>query len=71
MNGLQEQYSDNIAFESLNAADDSVGQSAFEQLTLPGHPAIVIFDSDGQEVYRGLGSFEEEILATELNALIE
>lgn len=71
MNGLQTQYSENIAFVSLNAADNAEGQSAFEQLTLPGHPAIVIFDADGNEVYRAFGSFEEEILVTELIALLE
>lgn len=71
MNGLQAQYSENVAFESLNAADNADGQSAFEQLILPGHPSIVIFDADGQEVYRAFGSFEEEILESELIALIE
>ncbi len=71
MNGLQEQYSDNVEFVWLNAADGAEGQSTFEQLALPGHPAIVIFDDDSQEVYRGFGFFEEEILASELTALIE
>lgn len=71
MNGLQAQYSDSVAFESLNAADNAGGQQAFEQLILPGHPSIVIFDEAGQEIYRAFGSFEEEILATELNNLIE
>lgn len=71
MNGLQGEYSENIAFVSLNAADGAEGQSAFEELVLPGHPAILIFDADGNEIYRAFGSFEEEILVTELIALIE
>lgn len=71
MNGLQAEYSDSVAFESLNAADNAEGQNAFEQLILPGHPSIVIFDAEGQEVYRGFGTFEEEILESELIAFTE
>ncbi|MEL6526809.1 MAG: hypothetical protein AAFQ07_13985 [Chloroflexota bacterium] len=71
MNGLEEQFSPAIAFVSLNATDDAEGQSAYEQLTLPGHPSIVIFDAEGREVYRGFGTFEEDTLIEELQPLLE
>ena len=70
MNRLQEQYNNDVAFVSLNAADDADGQAAYEQLVLPGHPSIVIFDADGQEVYRGFGIFEEEDLSVEIEAIL-
>ncbi|MEL6403336.1 MAG: hypothetical protein AAFV98_01710 [Chloroflexota bacterium] len=56
---------------SLNANDGAEGQSAYEQLTLPGHPSIVIFDAEGNEVYRGFGIFEEDILAEAVQELLE
>ena len=71
MNGLELQFSPDIAFVSLNASDGTEGQSAHEQLVLPGHPAIVIFDTEGNEVYRGLGTFEENTLTEELQSLLE
>lgn len=71
MNGLQEQYTGEIEFVYLNAADNAEGQSAFEQLALPGHPSIVIFDAEGNELYRGFGTFEESVLEAELATLHE
>ena len=70
VNRLQETYGE-VEFVSLNAGDNAEGQSAFEQLTLLGHPAIVIFDADGQEVYRGFGTFDEDDLALELEAILD
>lgn len=55
----------------LNAADNAVGQTAYEELILPGHPSIVIFDANGQEVYRGFGSFEEDDLSAEIDAVLQ
>ncbi len=71
MNRLQEQYNAEVEFVSLNAADNAEGQIAYEELILPGHPSIVIFDANGQEVYRGFGSFEEEDLSAELDAVLQ
>ena len=71
MNRLQEQYNAEAEFVSLNAADNAEGQFAYEELILPGHPSIVIFDANGQEVYRGFGSFEEEDLSAELDAVLQ
>ena len=69
MNRLQENYIE-IEVISLNAGDNADGQSAFEQLTLLGHPAIVIFNAEGREVYRGFGTFDEDELASEIEAIV-
>ncbi|MGJ3239979.1 MAG: hypothetical protein ACFE0Q_14805 [Anaerolineae bacterium] len=59
-----------VTFYALNASDQAEGQRAYEALTLPGHPSIVIFNATQQEVYRGFGSFEAETLADELQNLL-
>ncbi|GAB5491594.1 MAG: hypothetical protein Phog2KO_18090 [Phototrophicaceae bacterium] len=69
VNRLQENYIE-IEVISLNAGDSAEGQSAFEQLSLLGHPAILIFDAHGQEVYRGFGTFDEDVLALEIDATL-
>lgn len=71
MHGLEEQFDTDIVFVWLNAADGAAGQAAYEQLTLPGHPSIVIFDATEEEAYRGFGSFDEETLAAEIRAILE
>lgn len=69
MNRLQEIYTE-IEVISLNAGDNAEGQAIFEQLSLLGHPAILIFGAEGQEVYRGFGTFDEDELASEIEATL-
>lgn len=71
MNRLEEQYGTDIAFEYLNALDGGIGQSAFSQLGLRGHPAIVIFDAQGQEILRVFSIIEEDLIVEVLNGLTE
>jgi len=61
VNGLQEDYQDRVTFVSVNAKDSKDGETLFQQLNLPGHPSIVIYTSDGEEVYRRFGiiSFDD------------
>ncbi|GAB4334518.1 MAG: hypothetical protein Kow00117_18010 [Phototrophicales bacterium] len=56
---LEAQYGDQITVEYLNAQTN--GEQAFNRLNLPGHPVILIF-AGGQEVYRGFGIVEEDVL---------
>jgi hypothetical protein len=67
--GLQEEYSQDIAFVELNAADGDTGQAAFMELGLRGHPAIVIFDAQRQEVFRTFGLIEEKPIRQVLDGL--
>lgn len=62
VDGLQGQYGDRVAFQYLNAADSAAGEAAFKQLSLPGHPAFVIFSRDRRETYRGVGIIEAAVL---------
>ena len=55
VNGLQENYKEEITFVSLNALDNDKGQALFQQLGLPGHPSMVIYTPDGEEVFRRFG----------------
>jgi hypothetical protein len=67
VNGLKEQYGDEMAFAILNAGDRSQGEELFKALRLSGHPASLIYQPDGNEAFRKLGSVPE----TELIAAID
>ena len=56
VDGLEAEYGATVTFRQLNAQTD--GQPIFEQLGLRGHPAFVIFDATGREVFRTLGIVE-------------
>jgi hypothetical protein len=53
VDGLEEIYSDQVAFVSLDAAGD--GKAAFDASNLPGHPSFLIMQPDGEEVWRRAG----------------
>lgn len=61
MNGIQDEYSDSVTFVSLNAQDGADGEAIFQSLGLPGHPSIVVYTTDGKEIYRrfGIVTFDE------------
>ncbi|MCA9915957.1 MAG: hypothetical protein KC496_21530, partial [Anaerolineae bacterium] len=71
VNGLEEQFDTDVSFLSLNAQDGSEGETYFQQLRLPGHPVIVLFDADGQEVYRGLGIIEESAILEQIMSVLD
>lgn len=70
VNGLQEQYGKQIAFVLLNAQDQGEGEAAFKALQINGHPASLIFESGGKEVFRKLGSMPETDLVEAINAVL-
>lgn len=55
VNGLKENYGAEMAFVEVNAGDDGDGEAAFNQKNLPGHPAYLIVQPDGKELWRGFG----------------
>ncbi|QPC83108.1 hypothetical protein G4Y79_01660 [Phototrophicus methaneseepsis] len=69
VNGLEEEYSDSVAFRYLNANTD--GAVAFEQLGLRGHPAFVIFLPDGREVSRSVGLQDEISLRNMIDGIYD
>jgi hypothetical protein len=67
VNGLQQEFGTAIEFVSLDANKE--GAEAFSQLTLRGHPAVVIFDASGKETYRTFGLVEEAPIRDALEQL--
>lgn len=67
VNGLEDEYSDAVAFRYLNANIE--GAAAFQQLGLRGHPAFVIFLPDGREVSRSVGLQDEAFLRNMLDTI--
>ncbi len=62
VNGLENEFADQIFFLRLNAKDSAEGESIFNRLSLPGHPSFVIFMPDGLEQDRIFGVVESEVL---------
>jgi hypothetical protein len=62
VNGFEVEFFGEVRFRYLNATDGAAGQQAFAFLRLPGHPAILIFSPEGEEVYRAFGVVEDDIL---------
>ncbi len=70
VNGLEAEFGNDVAFFYMNAADQAEGQQAFQSLSLPGHPAYVIFTAAGRESYRSFGVISENSLQSAIeNAL--
>ena len=61
VDGLEQQFGEDVAFVYLNAREGE-GEVIFDHLTLPGHPAVVLFSTDRHETFRALGPVEEVIL---------
>lgn len=70
VNGLQDIYTNDIAFLQYDANKDD-GKALFEQLKLPGHPSILIYTPDGEEVYRHFGTVTFDDLENTLLDVIE
>ena len=70
VNGLEETYN-SITVVSINARDGADGETWFDALGLRGHPAILIFDADSNEVYRRFGVIPQDELKEEIDNLIE
>ncbi len=71
VHGLEEIYSADMTFLEVNAADGERGESAFQQSSLPGHPAYLIVQPDGRELWRGFGEQNEERLELAIQDALE
>ncbi len=70
VDGLHDEYAVQVEFLDLNALDGAVGQTVFDQLGLPGHPSIVLYDVDGQQAYWGVGIMTEQLLRQEITQVL-
>jgi hypothetical protein len=66
VHGLEEEFEGAVAFVHLNAMDGADGEQAFQRLALRGHPAYVLFDIGGNELYRTFGIVEAGALHAEI-----
>jgi thioredoxin-related protein len=69
VNGLENDYSDRIAFQRLNAARE--GQALFRRYNLRGHPAYVILDEQGNIVWRLVGQTPRAALEQAIQRALE
>jgi hypothetical protein len=61
VDGLQEEFGESITFIMLNA-EDEIGRPVFQQLSLMGHPGVVLFSVEQKEVFRSVGVIEDSLL---------
>jgi thioredoxin-like negative regulator of GroEL len=54
VDGLEQKYSGQIAVQRINATEGD-GPAVMRDYKLPGHPVVLIFNSQQQEVYRFIG----------------
>ena len=61
VNGLEEQYQNQVDFLSLNALDGGQGEAAFRAYGLRGHPSTVVVAPGGQvnSIHLGIVSRQE------------
>lgn len=71
VNGLEEDYTEQMSFVYLDARDNASGQAAYEEIALRGHPGIVIYTPDGEEQYRRIGQVDEDTLRQAVSDVLE
>jgi len=69
VDGLEAQYSEQIAVKRINA-DEGDGPEIVRAYRIPGHPTTLIFDSQGQEVQRLLGPQPTEVVQEALQQVL-
>ncbi|MGB1286454.1 MAG: hypothetical protein ACPG7F_07980 [Aggregatilineales bacterium] len=71
MNGLENEYAAQVNFRIFNAKDNAEGESLFSQMAMRGHPGIIIYDGNAQEVYRSIGVVNEDVLKAHLTEVLQ
>jgi thioredoxin-like negative regulator of GroEL len=70
VNGLAQEFDDQITVHQLNASDPANLQLQSEY-GLRGHPSFVVLDSDGRAAQTFLGPQSEEILRQAITTVIQ
>jgi thioredoxin-like negative regulator of GroEL len=69
VDGLEEQYREQIVFKRINAnADD--GPTIARAYRIPGHPTTILFDQEGNEVQRLLGPQPMEVVEQAVQRIV-
>ncbi|MCQ3975230.1 MAG: hypothetical protein DPW09_17450 [Anaerolineae bacterium] len=62
MDGLETQFSDQLAIQRINA-NEGDGPAIMRAYRIQGHPTILVVDETGQEIKRLIGPQSAEVLA--------
>lgn len=69
VDGLEQQYGGSVVFKRINAAVGD-GPAIMQVYRIPGHPVTLIFNADGQETQRFIGPQPFDVVAVELNNVL-
>ena len=69
MDGLEEQYQDQVAFQHIDA-NVGDGPAMMDAYQIAGHPTILLYNAEGQEVSRLLGPQPVETLEQALQQIL-
>jgi thioredoxin-like negative regulator of GroEL len=61
VDGLEQKYGEQLAVRRINA-NEGAGPAIMQDYKIPGHPVILIFDRQGQEVKRFIGPQPVEVI---------
>jgi len=70
VNGLELEYQDEIDFYYLNVEDGSIGEQAFKDFALRGHPNILLLDEVHNIRWQGVGILSAEEIRQELDRIL-
>jgi hypothetical protein len=70
VDGLEQKYGDRIAVRRINA-NEGDGPAIMQDYKIPGHPVILIFDRQGQEIKRLIGPQPVEVIEEVLEIVME
>ena len=69
VNGLEATYQDQIAFQRIDV-EAGDGPTIMKAYRISGHPTILLYDAEGQEVSRLFGPQTEEDLTAALQRIL-
>ena len=69
VDGLEQQYGDSVAFKRVNAAVGD-GPAIMAAYRIPGHPVTLVFSADGRETQRFIGPQPVEVVAAEIDKVL-
>jgi len=69
VNGLEDEYTDEIDFYYLNVEDGSIGTQAFRDFGLRGHPSLLLLDEEHVIAWQAAGIMSYEEIGLQLERI--
>ena len=70
VDGLEQQFSDQLAVKRVNA-EVGDGPAIMKAYRIPGHPVMMLIDSQGSEAARLIGPQSKDVLVEELQKIVD